>query len=194
MPALLSNWRFWLFFALLVFVTIYLRAFALDYPSVGFHNEKENEWLAVTKDYYHNGFSTCKRILHHEGYRDLPCFENPQLAFIAIVGALSWHVFGESIALVRMQMILWMLLSVLLCYAITYRITRDRTFAGCAAVIYTLLPLNIYFGRTVNEAAPANFFMMLSFYLFLLWKERGGGWGIGGAIPSRPVLRWRWLA
>ena len=188
MQALLSNWRFWLFFALLVFVTIYLRSFALDYPSVGFHNEKENEWLAVTKDYYHNGFSTCKRILHHEGARDLPCFENPQLAFIAIVGALSWHIFGESIALVRMQMILYMLLSVLLCYGIAYRITRDKTFAGCAAVIYTLLPLNIFFGRTVNEAAPANFFMMLSLYLFLLWKERGYRWRYSVAAGASLAL------
>ena len=41
----------------------YLRSYHMDYPSIGYHNMKENEYLSMAHHYFHEGFSLERKVL-----------------------------------------------------------------------------------------------------------------------------------
>ncbi len=156
---------------LLLGFALHLRHFHVDYPAIGYHNMKETEWLSVTAQFYEDGPSV-HRIVHAQAdAKDPPYWENPQLAVISFIGWLQWQVTGPSVGALRYQMIAFSVGTVLLIFLVFRRMGLEQPFSLLVALVFAMLPLNIYFGRHISEAAPGNFFLLLFFWLFLRWRD-----------------------
>ncbi|HDO25097.1 MAG TPA: phospholipid carrier-dependent glycosyltransferase, partial [Nitrospirae bacterium] len=165
--------RHYIKFLLIFFLLFgfYLRAYHIDYPSVGYHNMKENNYLSITTNYYKKGLSIHREVFFY-GSEDPPYHEEyPQLPIIPYVGYFLWNVFGVSFWIMRLQIILFSLGTVVLAFFLTKRLTQEPNLSLLTAGVMTILPINVFYGRNIQPESPALFFMMLFFLLFLRWKE-----------------------
>ncbi|HBI30045.1 MAG TPA: hypothetical protein DDY54_10435, partial [Deltaproteobacteria bacterium] len=44
----------------------YLRSYHINYPSIGYHNMKENEYLSMALHYFNNGFSLERKVFFYD--------------------------------------------------------------------------------------------------------------------------------
>lgn len=120
----------------------YLRSYHMDYPSIGYHNMKENEYLSMAHHYFHEGFSLERKVFFYDD-RDFDTYA--QVPLISYVAALVWEVTGENVWSVRLQMILFSLGSIFLSFVLTQQLSKDKTLSLLTALVMAILPLNVFF-------------------------------------------------
>lgn len=99
--------------------------------------------------------------------------ELPYFLLTLIVGPAGFSLFTARILYSILS-----ILSVLLIYLISQKLF-SKNVAIFAAIIAAVNPWFIYIGRTNYEVVPAIFFFLLSFYLFLFFKD----WKILISLP-----------
>ncbi len=166
-----DNYGAILWLLLLALSVIYFSAFELGYPSVGYHNTKENEWLAITKQFWTYGVSPHREALVFNGWADLPYWENPQLPFIAYLGAIAWSIFGESIFSLRLIMIMINIITMFMVFVFVRKMARSNLMGLATATCYALMPMTLFFGRHISEGTIGNFFLVGFFICFMLWRD-----------------------
>ncbi|MBF0463603.1 MAG: glycosyltransferase family 39 protein [Nitrospirae bacterium] len=151
----------------------YLRSYHIDYPSVGYHNMKENQHLSETLNFYKTGISIHRQVYFQEADRDIPYYEEyPQLPFIPAIGDVLWKIFGVSYWLMRIQMIAYSLGTIVISCIFVKRLTDDTNLSLLTAVYMAIMPLNVFFGRNIQPESPCLFFVMLFYLLFFEWVEK----------------------
>ena len=166
------NWR-WVFLVLFFILGIYLRIYHLNYPAIGYHNMKENEYLDEARffmtqgdwlhkqSYIYSGFD--EGLGYHEEYAEVP--------YVSYLTAVSWMIFGESIWFPRLLMILFMVGSILLSYFIVKRLTNNEYLSLLNSFLMTIMPLGIFFGRNIQPESPGLFLMLLTTLFFIRWLD-----------------------
>jgi hypothetical protein len=183
-----------------------LRAYHIDYPSIGYHNMKENEYLSMAVNYHEKGLLANKEVFFY-GHEEIPHFDDYfQVPLISYAAVLAWKILGVSVWSVRLQMILFSLGGIVVSYLLTRALTRDTTVALLTAAALSLLPVHVFFGRNIQPETPALFFLLTFFWLFLRWKDSfspthstlaGLAWVCIGLykasflVPTLAVLAWR---
>jgi hypothetical protein len=156
----------------LLLLGFYLRSYHIDYPSIGYHNLKENQHLSETLNYYRHGLSIHREVFFQSGDKEPPYYEEyPQLPIIPYTGYALWKIFGISFWAMRLQIILYSLGTVLASFFLVRRLTGDVLMALLTAAVMTVLPINVFYGRNIQPESPCLLFMMLFFIAFLKWKE-----------------------
>ncbi len=172
----------------------YLRSYHMDYPSIGYHNMKENEYLSMAHHYFHEGFSLERKVFFYDD-KDFDTYA--QVPLISYVAALVWEVTGENVWSVRLQMILFSLGSIFLSFVLTQQLSKDKTLSLLTALVMAILPLNVFFGRNIQPEAPGLACLLLTFVLFNRWKARpswqfslltGLAWTLTGFYKSAFVI------
>ncbi|MBF0517525.1 MAG: hypothetical protein HQK97_10500, partial [Nitrospirae bacterium] len=95
---------------LLIFIVygFSLRAYHIDYVSIGLHNLKENQHLSEALNFYKKGISIHREVFFQAADKAIPYYEEyPQLPAIPYIGVLLWKIFGVSFWTMRLQMILF---------------------------------------------------------------------------------------
>ena len=93
--------------------------------------------------------------------------------------SLSYHIFGVSEWSATLVPILCSALSLGLLFMIAFR-WWGLSVAVLAAAFMALIPMDAYYGRMVDHEAVTLLFSLLTFYLYILWKEkRARGYLIG---------------
>lgn len=144
-----------------------LRSFNLNFPSIGYHNLNENEYLIAaqemrrTGDYFINK-TYCYNIFQEpaDRYRSWPAFISYQIL-------LAWKLWDENLWGPRLFNVLFGCLSVLVLYRISLFLFKDKVQALSASLLLAIMPLAVFFSRNLQPESPAFFFMVLSnlFYL-----------------------------
>lgn len=159
---------------LLVFLLLgfYWRFYHIDFPSIGYHNMKENEYLSQALNQYRYG-DYLRRRMHIFGLDAGPGYfeEYPQMPILPWMILISWKLFGIKFWAARIIMILFSLGSVLLTYILAKKLTKNEYISLLSAFLMAYLPLGIFFGRNVQPESPALFFMLLSTIFFIDWLE-----------------------
>ncbi len=159
----------YLFLFIFLVLGFYLRTYHVDYPAVGYHNMKENEYIGAAKFMYYEG-DYLHRKLYRMGGQDVPYFEEyPQIPLIQWASVILWKLFGMHLWLTRILIILASVGSIYVVYMLINELTKSRYLALLSSFFMAILPLGIFFGRNIQPEAPALFFMLLCAYYYVRW-------------------------
>ncbi len=160
-----------IFLVVFVLFGAYLRIYHIDYPSIGYHNMKENEYIDQVKAFSQDDFPLLHRFrsvsagLKGPGYFE----EYTQMPLLSWTGAFFWSIFGESLAVLRVIIILFSLSAIIAVYLLVKEISKNEYLALLSAFILSILPLTIFFGRNIQPDMPA--FACSLFFSYFMFKS-----------------------
>jgi len=151
----------------------YLRSYHLDFPSIGYHNMKENEYISEAIFFNYDGDYLHRRTFNFWGLEDGPGYfeEYAQPPLVPYMTVFFWNIFGEHLWIPRLIVMMFMLASIPVMYALVKRLSNSEYLALLSAFLLTIMPLGVYFGRNVQPEAPAMFCILLALYFFVRWKD-----------------------
>lgn len=156
---------------LIVILGFSLRVYHADYPVIGYHNQKETHTLSEARNFYEDGFS----LVNKKNFAVTP--ENPYLShadnlpLFTLIISTVWKISGVSLLVARIITILFSIGSLILSFFTVKLLFKRNDIALLTAFLVAIMPLLVFFGRNVQFDVPALFFMMLSLFFFLKWKE-----------------------
>ena len=160
-----------LLLSLIILSGFFPRAYHLSFPSIGYHNMKENEYIGEALfmlkdgDYLH-------RKLFRMGMDELPNFEEyPQMPILPWAFVLLWKIFGVKLWLARLVIVAFSLGSIPLLYLIVKKLSNNKSLALLSGLLLSLMPLGVFFGRNVQPEAPALFFLLFCIYFGVSWFD-----------------------
>lgn len=160
---------------LLVFMILgfYLRSYHMDFPVIGYHNMKENQYIPYTEFMYHadefwDYFRTETYWIGTQEHGYFTQYEFPLIPWLIL---MLWKLFGIKLWAARLVVILFSVASIPLLYLVGKKLTDNTFILLTACLFFTLLPISIFFGRNVQPEAPGLFFILLATYWFFCWRE-----------------------
>ncbi|MBI4144491.1 glycosyltransferase family 39 protein [Candidatus Woesearchaeota archaeon] len=166
------------FVFLLVFVVFgfYLRFFNIDFPSIGYHNMKENEYLVPSYYFYSGnweGWDFLRRPYYLCGVGEIPCYfeEYPQIPVLSWLASFGWLLFGVNFWWPRFLMVLASVGTIVALYYFVRQLSRNNYVALLSSFIFAFLPLSVFFGRNFQPESPALLFAVLASYYFVKWID-----------------------
>ncbi|MEM4282383.1 MAG: glycosyltransferase family 39 protein [Candidatus Woesearchaeota archaeon] len=160
---------------LIIIFGFYLRSYHIDYPVIGYHNWKETHYLTEARNFARDGFFKHGIFVPEYDYyqgTEGKYGEHPDsFPLTSIVVAGLFKIFGQSLRVARLSSVLFSVATIVVMYVLVRRLFKREDFALVAAFITATLPLFVFFGRQVQLEPYAMFFMLVSGYFFLCWKE-----------------------
>lgn len=180
-------------FVSLFFVCIlgfFLRVYNLGFPSIGYHNMQENEYLSMaeimraSKDFKNPRTYFDSLVLPGEKQRNalLP----PLMAYQILLG---WGIFGEHLWGPRLLNVIFATAGIFLFYLCAKFLFRDFVLAFFAAFLFAIMPVGVFFSRNLQPDTMAMFFMLLGnlFYLKFVVDRKKTNLLLAGAFS---ILAW----
>ncbi|MFA6888331.1 MAG: glycosyltransferase family 39 protein [Candidatus Woesearchaeota archaeon] len=151
----------------------YLRSYHMDFPVIGYHNMKENQYIPYTEFMYNaNEFLDYFRTeTYWIGAQEHGYFTQYEFPLIPWIILSLWGVFGIKLWAARFVIILFSVASIPLLYLVGKKLTDNTLLILIACLFFTIMPINIFFGRNVQPEAPGLFFILLATYFFFCWRE-----------------------
>ncbi len=169
-----KNWN-WLVLAIILIIGFNLRVYHLDYPVVGYHNWKEVHYLTEARNFAEEGFFKYGFFIPAHDYphidEDLRGAHTDTFPTVSVIVGFFFKIFGVKLAVARLVNIFLVLGAVALSYLIMKKLFNRENLALTTALLFSINPLFVFFGRQTQLINPALFFMMLSIFFFLKWRE-----------------------
>lgn len=172
---------------LIVMVGLALRVYNIKFPSIGYHNMKENEYLSQAQEMIREKDYLTKRIYFYNGLDDNPGI-NPsaEIPLVPYQTIISWKLFGENLWSARLCNILFGLLSIIMMHLTAGRLFRDTYPSMFACFLSAVMPMAVFFSRNIQPESPALFFMLLGSFLYLRCNLFLGGLSFLAAWLYKP--------
>ncbi|MEK6823086.1 MAG: glycosyltransferase family 39 protein, partial [Nanoarchaeota archaeon] len=172
----------WVLAVLLLCVVLgaYFRSYHLDYPSIGYHNWKENRYLTAARNFDREGFFAYGIFV--------PAYDLPKLRaepsgahsdffpVSSIAAALMFKLFGLKLWAARLPGMLVSTLTIILMYLVVRRLFERDDIALVAAALTAINPLFIFFSHNVDQMPYGLFFVALAWCLFFRWLDNDTGY------------------
>jgi len=168
---ILANWH-WILLGCILLLALNLRLYHLDYPVIGYHNMKEAHTLMEARHFLEDGDYLVNRLDYNSHIENPESKHVDNFPLYTWLIMIIWKITGINIAVARFITILFSLGTIFLTYLVTNRLYKRDDIALLSAFFLAVMPLNVFFGKTVFFDVPALFFMMLSLYYFLCWKQK----------------------
>jgi 4-amino-4-deoxy-L-arabinose transferase-like glycosyltransferase len=151
----------------------YLRSYHMNFPVIGYHNMKENQYIPYTEFMYNadeflDYFRTETYWIGAQEHGYFTQYEFPLIPWITLA---VWKVIGINVGAARFIIIVFSLASIPVLYAVGKKLTDNTAIVLAACFFYTIMPISVFFGRNVQPEAPGLFFILLATYFFLCWRE-----------------------
>lgn len=174
-----------LFLILLILLLAFsLRLYRVDRPFTGLHSWKEVNSAMKTRHFYEGEPLFLPQI---DYYRQL---DSPDNGYIyqpfpieSWLGLIFWKLFGPSEWAARLPIVLISTLTVWVVYLLS-QILLGRKRALWAAFIYSILPLNVYFGQNFQLDPIMVLFLAVSLWLMAKWSKEGKRWLLAFALAA----------
>ena len=158
----------YIFLGLILLLGLALRSYNLSFPSIGYHNMKENEYLSMAQEMERTQDYINRRIYFLYGFDDIPLMKvYPQPPLVAYQVLLAWRMFGENLWGPRMINVIFGVLSIAVIYFISFTLFDNIALSLAASFLLSIMPLAVFFSRNLQPESPGFFFMILGnlFYL-----------------------------
>lgn len=156
------------FLGIILLLGFALRSYNLDFPSIGYHNTKENDYLCMAQEMQRTGDYVTRRIYFWNAFEDNPVVRvYPQPPLVTYQILFCWKFLGENLWGPRLINILFGLLSILVIYFIGRVLFKDENRALFCAFLLAIMPLPVFFSRNLQPESPAYFFVLLGSLFYL---------------------------
>lgn len=154
-----------------------LRARNLDFPSIGYHNMRENENLSIAQEMLRTKDFMTERVYFNNTFEETnPGIKDDRhLPMIAYHILLSWKLLGENLWGPRLFNIIFGLLGIIVIYAVAKLLFESSYPALFSSYLLAAMPLAVFFSRNLQPESPALFFMLLGslFYMrFIIYFRK----------------------
>lgn len=176
---------------LIILLGLALRAYNLDFPSIGYHNMKENEYLSMAEAMLGSDDFVTRRVYFYNAFEgDTTWRLYPQPPLISYQILLSWKMLGKNLWGPRLFNALFGAISILLIYLLARLLFKERRYAIFCAFLLAIMPLGVFFSRNLQPESPAFFFMLLGnlFYLKFVTSLNKYNLILGGASFSAALI------
>lgn len=158
--------------ALILFLIILngfsLRAYHLDFPSIGYHNFKENEYISIAKRMRDTNDFVNRSVYFFNAFDEKIDYGiYPQIPFVAYQILAGYKLFGDHLWFPRTINIIFMLLSILCIFWLTKIFLKENIYGLSCALLLSIMPLGVYFSRNLQPESGAFFFMLLGNLAFI---------------------------
>ncbi len=162
-----------LLIVLFILFGFYLRSYHMNFPVIGYHNMKENQYLPYTEFMYNADefWDYFRTETYWIGHLEHGYFTQYEFPFIPWLILPLWFIFGIELWAARLVIILFSLASIPLLYLVGRKLTENRLLILTACFFFTIMPISVFFGRNVQPEAPGLFFILLGTYFFFCWRE-----------------------
>jgi 4-amino-4-deoxy-L-arabinose transferase-like glycosyltransferase len=155
---------------------IYLRFYHINYPTIGYHNMKEDHYLSLalnmreSGNYLRTTWYDCSGYFINDYFGDpqkmcsANSSESPPAVWMLI---LFFTIFGWKLWVARLFIILACVLTVIPIYLIIKKLSNNEYLALLSSFIYVVLPLSIFVGRNIQMDAPSLLFSLLTLYFLI---------------------------
>lgn len=174
--------------SIILILAFIVRLYHLTSPLADWHSWRQADTASVTREYVKHGID-----LVHPKYQDLSSIPNGkpnpngyrmvEFPFVnaltaAVYNVVSPHVTLEIHVVARLVSIFFSLGSTMLLYLIIIRFydvfpakTPPHTVALLSALMFALLPYNIFYSRSILPEVPLVFFCLLTLWLSLCYLK-----------------------
>jgi 4-amino-4-deoxy-L-arabinose transferase-like glycosyltransferase len=164
-----------LFLVLLVLIifSLAIRLYHINFPSIGYHNMKENEFISIAKNMLKTKDFFSRYVDFHYGLekeaKKIGLFPGGHLLSYQII--FCSKVFGKDrfLGCSRIINILFFIIALIFMYKIITLLTLNKRMGLLSAFILSILPLSIFFSRNLQPESPAFLFMLIGIYYYFLF-------------------------
>ena len=145
-----------------------LRIININSPVLGVHSWRQADTASIARNFYANGMDFFSPQIDWGGASSgLVGSEFPLYSYLV---ALSYKIFGFSEILARGISVLFSCLTILLIYQLTKHYFGVKP-AFWSALLYSFLPIPVYYGRTIQPEALMMFLAALSLERWLAFLK-----------------------
>lgn len=173
--------------SIILLMGLLLRIYNLSFPSIGYHNMQENEYMGIAREMERTHDYASKKVY----FAGIPEYDpsataGSRLPLISYQALISWKIFGENLWGPRFINVIFGILSILILYFISNQLFRNRLLSLFASLLLAVMPLAVFFSRNLQPESPALFFMLLGnfFYLKFVSARRRRDLLLGGLAFS----------
>lgn len=169
--------------SLILLLGFMLRAYNMNFPSIGYHNMKENDALSIAQEMERTGDFITRRVYFLDAFDEEPKARYyPQPPLVPYQTLLAWRAFGDNLWGPRLINIIFGVMSILVIYFMGRILFNDFLTALFSAFLLAVMPLAVFFSRNIQPESPAFFFMILGslFYLKFISSSKKRNLLFGG--------------
>lgn len=158
----------YLLLGLILVLGFILRSYNLNFPSIGYHNCKENEYLSMADQMQRTRDFITRRVYFYNAFQENPTMRiYPQPPLVSYQTLISWKFLGENLWGPRLFNVLFGVLSILIIYLISELLFANIALSLFTSFLLAILPLAVFFSRNLQPESPGFFFILLGnlFYL-----------------------------
>ncbi|MGD0335588.1 MAG: glycosyltransferase family 39 protein [Candidatus Omnitrophota bacterium] len=151
-----------LIFFLILLLSFLIRIPQLNFPSIGYHNMKENEYISMARNMLNKKDLANREVDFYHAFDTKAGFElYPQAPFIAYQVLLGYKLFGNNLWFPRLINIIYMLFSIVCIFYLVQILTGEYFFGIGASFLLAVMPLGVYFARNLQPESGAFLFMLI---------------------------------
>jgi 4-amino-4-deoxy-L-arabinose transferase-like glycosyltransferase len=143
-----------------------LRAKHVDAPVIGVHSWRQADTAAIARNYHENGYRLLYPQIDWGG--EGPGYVESEFPIVSYAIALTYKLFGVSESYGRMMSVFFSLMSILFLYLFVKK-HIDESTALWSAFFFSVLPLNIFFSRTIQPESALIMSLVAGIYFFSRW-------------------------
>lgn len=153
---------------LILIISFLTRIYGITSPIIGWHSWRQADTASIAKNYYENGYNFINPQINWGGNTSgIVESEFPIYPFMA---ALLYKILGFNELWGRLLSVLFSTLSVFGIFLLV-KLTINIKTALFASFAYSILPLNIFYGRAFMPEAMILFTSVFGIYFFLKWSD-----------------------
>jgi hypothetical protein len=157
---------------LIISLGMALRSININFPSIGYHNMNENEYLSTAQEMERAHDYSLNRLYCYNRFEKPTERFHPQPPLISYQIILAWKLLDENLWGPRLFNVLFGILSILLFYFLARVLFKNDILVFSSTLLLAVMPLSVFFSRNLQPESPAFFFMVLAnlFYLRFVAK------------------------
>jgi len=159
---------------LILLLGFLVRAYNLNFPSIGYHNMKENEYLSMAQEMQRTQDFVTRRIYFYNAFDDNPLMKlYPQPPLISYQILLSWKLLGENLWGARLFNVFFGVGSIALIFFLARLLFAEEALALFSALLLAIMPLAVFFSRNLQPESPAFFWMLAGTFFYMRFALSG---------------------
>lgn len=147
---------------------VILRMINIFSPVSGWHSWRQSDTASIARNFYENGYNFLNPQINWGGSGT--GFVESEFQVYPFIVSILYSVFGVNDVWGRLVSVIFSVLTVLGIYLLVRKIINEET-ALWSALIYAILPLNIFYGRAFMPDSAMLICSVYGVYFFYKWVE-----------------------
>jgi 4-amino-4-deoxy-L-arabinose transferase-like glycosyltransferase len=152
----------------ILLIALTIKLIHITYPVLGWHSWRQSDTASIARNFHENGYNILYPQINWGGTGT--GYVESEFHIYPFIVALLYRVFGQHDFLGRVVSLIFSILTVYGLYLLVRRYINEET-ALWSALIYTILPLNIFYGRAFMPEATMLMCSVYSIYFFSRWLD-----------------------